>query len=69
VGKEKLGLTNAISVYLISRTFFLPPMEDQTHKAHRPSKNKKAKGKEKQKGFNEKVGKSRILCPLIYIRL
>ena len=30
-------------------------MEEQSHKAHRVSKKDKGKGKEKQKGFNEKV--------------
>lgn len=45
-------------------------MEDQHHKAHRPAqsgakakKRSKANGKEKQHGFNEKVGFSDSSCP------
>ena len=51
----------------------LPVMDDRAHKAHRPAQSgakaeKKSKGKEKQKGFNEKV---RILytpvCKLAHV--
>ena len=48
-------------------------MDDRPHKAHRPAqsggkaeKKKAAKGKEKQKGFNEKV-RVILLCLLVYM--
>lgn len=50
----------------------IPNMEQQTNKAHRPSQSgakaekKNAKGKEKQRGFNEKV---RVLVPFKSLQL